>query len=192
MRRYAASIGISVLMLVVLHTAGAQKVDVTDDLLVVNGFVEQIRDARARCFQSAISTDVEAQYRLNPEIFGGLSPASSLWPEARENYLSYLSSMCDMVTLDEMIDIAKEVYGDGLSHRDVDAILEFYGTGSGRRYAKASTSITLRLNELVYSGKYQDMEEAWRSYMVRLQELLGEAEKKSSVPLSVEPNDARP
>lgn len=156
------------LFLGLFSDAHAQQSASAKDLVSIIGFAEQAIDARDRCVESADRTNLEDQYRINPEMFGGLSPLSDRWAEVRENYVSYLRSMCDMVPPERMAQMAERLYAEALSEEDLKALLKFYEADVGRRYARASIAVSSKLNELVYSDKNPEMKKAWEEYARRL------------------------
>lgn len=165
------SIGSFALLMGMLSDASAQHAGSAKELVAKIGFAEQVADARDRCIESAAGSDVEEQYQINPEMFEGLTPSSERWGDVRDNYLSYLRSMCDIVPPDRMTKVAEEVYADALSEEDLRSIIEFYETDAGKKYVGASIAVTRELNRLVYSDKGPEMKKIWEDYMERLRKI---------------------
>ena len=108
--------------------------------------------ANARCRQSDADLERALLELLlkHPVEFGGLSPKSEYWPEARTAYREYVDSACELTSGDRLEPLFVKNYAETMTVADLRAAEAFYSSPAGRTLQAANRKIFEEVTELAY------------------------------------------
>lgn len=108
--------------------------------------------ANAKCRQSDADLERGLLELLvkHPAEFGGLSPKSDYWPEARAAYREYVDSACELTSGDRLEPLFVKNYAETMTVADLRAAEAFYSSPAGRALQAANRKIFEDVTELAY------------------------------------------
>ena len=161
--------GTALLILSITGNCLAADRKTADQLVSVLRYEEVVDYMAETCLESAQKTDVEADLRKTPGLFGEISPQSPVWEETKEAYLALLRSNCFFYNKERAIAAFTEKFSSGLSNSEIEAVLAFYRTPAGQKFrdvgilannaaktASVDPAISQKAYEL-YREKLQDL-----------------------------------
>jgi len=95
---------------------------------------------RKECLRGMAEGSPNYYLKQNPEYFGGLDENSRHWPRLIAAWTAYSEDYCAAATNERFYrEIHLESWRRGLDERDLDTVMEFLLTDTGRRFMKAET-----------------------------------------------------
>ncbi|KAB8196214.1 DUF2059 domain-containing protein [Lysobacter maris] len=168
-----------ILLLTTIAPSFAADRHLAEELVEVTRYADVVDASVETCVDTVRDTNVEADIQRMPELFGGITPASPLWPEARQAYLVYMESSCYTFDKDKAIEAVVREYAAGLSNSEIQSVLAFYETDAGRRFRDAGKVANSAANREAIDKS--SMHSAYNDYIREIDRLVGEHLKYVSV-----------
>jgi hypothetical protein len=108
--------------------------------------------ASAKCAQSDTVLekgllDLQAKH---PGEFGGISPKSAYWPEARQIYREYVDAACALTSGETLEPLFVKNYATSMTAEELRAAVAFYSSPAGRTLQAANWKIFEEVTDLAY------------------------------------------
>lgn len=142
-----------------------------DRLISVLKVEQQALEAQHECIRSANRFDVEAQYVVDPSIFGNIHPGSSNWTFARESYLTIIRAACRTHTPADIANLTRDAFSKNVSEAAMQRLLVFFQSPDGQRFVEASLKASQSVNLMVYRPNKAILEQEWIDHFERIKKL---------------------
>lgn len=155
---------------------------------------EQLVGARKACEANELAGDIESISAANPSMFYGINPESEDWPDARSAYLRYATSTCVPRNEHDYAELATSFYENTLSKEEMSAVLRFYDSPIGKKFAEVSLRLSSKLNQKMYEESRKVREEGGMRFDAEMKEIsVGRTVEKKKAgaikPISIETKD---
>lgn len=156
---------IMILVVISLVSESAKAAEPAASLVKFTGLKEQLIKAQETCVANERNGDIESIAIANPAMFHGINPQDLLWSDARASYIRYAASTCVPKDVQSYAVVAASLYERALNREELAAVLEFYRTDVGKKFAEVSA----RLSEAVNRKMYEESREALRQGGLRFE-----------------------
>lgn len=137
---------------------------------------EQLVNSQQACVVNEREGNIESIAAANPAMFRGIDARSALWSDARAAYIRYAVSTCTPKDIHGYTDLAASLYESELSDEGLKAVMKFYGTDVGRKFAALSVRLSVELNKKMYD----ESREAMKQGSIRFESEMQEIEQKKN------------
>lgn len=103
---------------------------------------------RERCTLASETSDPTEFLNADPGQLSGITPQSPAWPKIVRIFREYQRSVCERLTEQEFIALFAAAYGEFLTEADFKAMIRFYRSPAGRKFAEANLQANERFQEL--------------------------------------------
>ena len=140
-----------------------------DKLVAAIGYREVSDRITQICLDDARKTDVEAALKQRPGLFGDIGPASPVWNETRQAWISLVESNCYYTDQSKAREILSREYAAGMTNSEIETVLAFYQTPAGRKLRDAGISAAVVASQESSSQAAGDA--AYEQYLLKLEGL---------------------
>lgn len=153
------SIRAIVLVVASIACGGANARDPASAIVATTKLGEQLTESHEACEASESAGDIESIAIANPSMFRGIDSRSARWRDARDAYLRYAISTCVPQNIQSYAESAASLYRDALNEAEMSAVLKFYASDAGKKFAEASLRLSSLLNKKMYEESRKVREE---------------------------------
>ncbi|MCP4367147.1 MAG: DUF2059 domain-containing protein [Deltaproteobacteria bacterium] len=167
-----------ILLLNSVYADEAAKHQKTFELMELMPIRELFRDDYKLCLKRAEDYAPGITYENQPEYFGGISPNDPEWVSIVSSYKKYVSTMCSYISENEYIELIAKLYGEYLTEKELDVILDFFRSPIGQKELNASFMVRIRADEYFYKKMTEKEKKAYDDYMVELESIISRHQQK--------------
>lgn len=117
----------------------------SDKLVEILDYKQQFKNAFEICKETINYISPEDLLIDNPDYFYGFNEDSEEWPQVVSIYKQYYESSCDYINTTKYMNIMSEVYESSLSKEQLQQILKFYSTPTGKKLVEAGVTTSLQI-----------------------------------------------
>lgn len=132
---------------------------------------EQLDDARESCEASELAGDIEGIAAANPSMFYEIDSRSAHWPDARAAYLHYAASTCVPQDIQSYANLSASFYRGALTEDEISAVLKFYESEVGKKFAQVSLRLSSAMNKKMYEESRNVREEGVKTFESKMKEI---------------------
>ncbi len=111
----------------------------------------------SRCLKRFEDYSPTITYEELPEYFGGISPNGPEWKSIVSSYKKYASTTCSCISEEEYLETITKVYGEHLTEKGLDVILDFFRPPIGQKEINAAHKVRRHSDEY-FSKKIKEIE----------------------------------
>lgn len=117
-----------------------EKSKLAKELTSALGTEEMFATYLHECTASSVGYDPVAEFRANPDYFGGISPRSSYWAEIEQLYRNYQKQVCSYITPADFREFYANHFVSALSTEELRSAILFYSSVGGKKLRTANLS----------------------------------------------------
>ncbi len=117
-------------------------------------------------------------YENQPEYFGGISLNDPEWENIVSSYKKYVSTICSCVSENEYIELLAKLYGEHLTEKELDVILDFFRSPIGQKELNAALMARKGTDKYFHKKMTETEKKAYDDHMVELESIISRHQQK--------------
>ncbi len=167
-----------ILLLNSVYADEAAKRQKTFELMELLQIIKVFRGDYKLCLKRFEDYSPTITYEEQPEYFGGIRPNDPEWKSIVSSYKKYVSTTCSCISEEEYLEIITKVYGEHLTEKELDVILDFFRSPIGQKEINAAHKARRHSDEY-FSKKIKEIEKkAYDDYMGELEYIISKYQQK--------------
>jgi hypothetical protein len=144
--------------LLIFAGGGVKAGDTAHSVVAATKLAPQLSQAREACEAEERTADIESLAPGNPVLFYNTDSRSPRWPEIRDAYVRYAISACVPQDIQAYVDLSASIYESALSEEELMAVLRFYESDAGKKFAAVGDLVSTELNKKMHAERRETLE----------------------------------